>query len=76
MTEKEGSEEAAIAYGYNGFFTHPFKIRRIQILRNTDLHKFKRRLRTFKNEKVVDKDVVDNFKLEIKKLDEKTTENE
>jgi peptidoglycan/xylan/chitin deacetylase (PgdA/CDA1 family) len=71
VAEKKNSEETAIAYGYNGFFTNPFKIRRIQILKNTDLKKFKRRLRTFKKEKVIDKDVIENFNREIKKMDEK-----
>lgn len=69
----EGVREAAdektvVEYKHNAFFTNPYKIRRIQILRNTSLNKFKRYLKSYKQADVLDKDVVAEFKREINRL--------
>jgi hypothetical protein len=66
--ETNDAEKYVVEYGYNTFFTNPFKIRRAQILRNTGLNKFKRYLRSFKQEDIIDKKIIKNLDHEINSL--------
>lgn len=66
--ETDDVEKYVVEYGCNTFFTNPFKIRRIQILRNTGLNKFKQYLQSFKQEDIFDKELIKNLDHEVSSL--------
>jgi len=65
----EGADSKdTVAFGSNSFFTDPFKIRRIQILKKTSFSDFIKCLQLFKQEDVFDGKTLEKFEAEISKL--------
>jgi peptidoglycan/xylan/chitin deacetylase (PgdA/CDA1 family) len=60
--------KSSVSYGYNPFFMNPYKVRRIQILNDTEFDSFKRYLKTFIPLNVVAKDVINGFNRDMDKL--------
>ena len=68
-----GEGDNVVGYGYNTFFSNPFKVLRVQILKNTGLNKFKRFLKSFKPDSVMDESMVKSFNREIGQLNKKAS---
>jgi len=58
----KGKNNSTVKYGYTPFFNNPFKVRRLQIFRDTPFKKFKKYLKTFKKEDSLDREELNRFK--------------